>query len=258
MFGVCKLSIVPCRKEPSDKSEMVTQLLFGEIYEVVGNSGNWLNIITDHDNYECWIGIKQHFVIASQLYNKIKDSRPFYTNDFVQTIFSHKDKIHFPIVIGSLLPLYEKPFCYLGDAQFDFEGDIVSPISFVGRKKLIENAYIFLNAPYLWGGRSPFGIDCSGFTQMVYRLSGINLPRDARQQVLLGNALSFVEEALPGDLAFFDNAEGNITHVGIMLDNKQIIHASGRVRIDSLDHQGIYDQEGKKYTHNLRVIKNII
>jgi cell wall-associated NlpC family hydrolase len=115
-----------------------------------------------------------------------------------------------------------------------------------------------LNSPYLWGGKSPFGIDCSGFTQMVYKLCGIKILRDAKQQAQQGSALSFIEEAVPGDLAFFDNEEGKIIHVGIVLKNNKIIHASGCVRIDTLDHQGIYNASAKTYTHNLRVIKNIL
>jgi cell wall-associated NlpC family hydrolase len=115
-----------------------------------------------------------------------------------------------------------------------------------------------LNAPYLWGGKTPFGIDCSGFTQMVYKLNGYHLSRDASQQATQGEALSFIEESEPGDLAFFDNEEGNIIHVGIIMENNYIIHASGKVRVDRLDHLGIFNPETQKHTHKLRVIKKII
>ena len=117
---------------------------------------------------------------------------------------------------------------------------------------------MYLNAPYLWGGKTPFGIDCSGFTQMVYKLNGYKIHRDASQQALEGEPLSFIEESEVGDLAFFDNDEGNIIHVGIIMENNYIIHASGKVRIDRLDHLGIYNPELKKHTHKLRVIKKII
>jgi cell wall-associated NlpC family hydrolase len=117
---------------------------------------------------------------------------------------------------------------------------------------------MYLNAPYLWGGKTPFGIDCSGFTQMVYKLNGYHLLRDASQQASQGIPLSFIEESEPGDLAFFDNEEGNIIHVGIMMENNYIIHASGKVRIDRLDHLGIYNADTNRHTHKLRVIKKII
>jgi cell wall-associated NlpC family hydrolase len=117
---------------------------------------------------------------------------------------------------------------------------------------------MYLNAPYLWGGKTPFGIDCSGFTQMVYKLNGYNIYRDASQQATQGEALSFIEESEPGDLAFFDNNEGSITHVGIIMKDNYIIHAHGCVRIDRLDHTGIFNNEMNTHTHKLRVIKRII
>ena len=102
------------------------------------------------------------------------------------------------------------------------------------------------------------GLDCSGFTQAVFRLNGISLPRDASQQSGIGQVINLVTEALPGDLAFFDNDEGMITHVGLILDSTSIIHASGKVRIDALDHQGIYNVETNKYSHRLRLIRRIM
>ena len=126
------------------------------------------------------------------------------------------------------------------------------------KSDIVSTAFLYLNAPYLWGGKSPFGIDCSGFTQMVYKLCGYKLLRDAYQQSNQGDALSFIEESEPGDLAFFDNEEGKIIHVGIIMENNYIIHASGKVRIDRLDHLGIYNAEQNKHTHRLRVIKKIV
>ena len=108
------------------------------------------------------------------------------------------------------------------------------------------------------GGRTPMGVDCSGFTQMVYRLNGKHIPRDASQQVDLGVTLSFIEEAESGDLAFFDDAEGNIIHVGIILENNHIIHASGKVRIDRIDQQGIFNKDLGEHTHKLRIIKKVL
>lgn len=126
------------------------------------------------------------------------------------------------------------------------------------REGIVDSALSYLETPYLWGGKSPFGIDCSGFTQIVYKLNGIFIPRDASQQVNLGSSRNFRDEAQAGDLAFFDNEEGEVIHVGVVLENRKIVHASGKVRIDTLDHQGIYNQDLKKYTHKLRVIQNLL
>ena len=147
--------------------------------------------------------------------------------------------------------------CKVEDTVFSYEGGTVISSVKKTTEELLNTAKLFLNAPYLWGGKTIFGIDCSGFTQLVYKLSGYKLPRDAWQQAELGHPLSFVEEAQAGDLAFFDNEEGKIVHVGIILPNNEIIHASGKVRIDKFDHYGIFHSENKKYSHMLRVIKRI-
>ena len=121
-----------------------------------------------------------------------------------------------------------------------------------------EIAQSLLNVPYQWGGRSPMGMDCSGFTQVVFKILGKKLLRDAWQQAEQGVLVNFIEEIQPGDLVFFDNEEGRIIHVGIALANHKIIHASGCVRIDNLDHHGIYNTETRKYSHNLRIIKRVL
>ncbi len=126
------------------------------------------------------------------------------------------------------------------------------------RQSIVETAKEFLNVPYLWGGKSFFGVDCSGFTQLVLKVHDIKYPRDAYQQGEVGEPLSFIEEAQPGDLAFFENSEGRIIHVGFMLENNQIIHAHGKVRIDTLDSSGIFNKELNKHTHKLRFIRNIL
>ncbi|MGK0175927.1 MAG: cell wall-associated NlpC family hydrolase, partial [Ulvibacter sp.] len=126
------------------------------------------------------------------------------------------------------------------------------------KENLINTAFMYLNTPYLWGGKTPFGIDCSGLTQMVYKLCGYKLLRDASQQAMQGEVLSFIEESEPGDLAFFDNSEGDIVHVGIIMKDNYIIHAHGKVRIDRIDHSGIYNIDTRRHTHKLRVIKKII
>ena len=147
-------------------------------------------------------------------------------------------------------------FNFIDRFQLQFYGRKI--IGVQPKEHLLETAYLYLNSPYLWGGKTPFGIDCSGFTQMVYRLNGYHLFRDASQQAKQGEALSFIEESEPGDLAFFDNAEGEIIHVGIIMRDNYIIHAHGKVRIDRIDHSGIFNVDSNQYSHNLRVIKKII
>ena len=258
MFGICNLSIIPCRAEPSDKSEMVTQLLFGESFQIIKEQNQWRFIRSAFDNYEGWIDKKQFLSVSEETYNELQAAPIYYSTDLINVITQKETNAAMPIVIGSSLPLFENEICNLEGNEYSFQGQTVNSSATIDREKLIENAYTYLNAPYLWGGRSPFGIDCSGLTQMVYKLAGIVLPRDAYQQAEIGQTLSFLEEAQIGDLAFFDNTDGHIIHTGIILKNNLIIHASGKVRIDRFDHQGIYNAENRIYSHNLRLIKKII
>lgn len=255
-YGICTLSVIPCRKEPASVSEMVTQLLFGETYKVIENGEDWVQIETLYDNYPCWISAKQHTPITNSQLNSLNQNT--LNSELVQLVSNNQNNTVFPLTIGATLFNFNNNKCELGDYSFSFEGQTSDATQKKSVKELIDTAYLFLNAPYLWGGRSPFGIDCSGFTQLVYKLNGYKIPRDASQQVELGYPLSFVEEAEPGDLAFFDNEAGNIVHVGLILDNQQIIHASGSVCIDKFDHYGIFNSDTKKYSHMLRVIKKII
>ena len=147
--------------------------------------------------------------------------------------------------MGSSLPNYEEKTFSISDHQVIYNGNISTPNRIGTKDKIVEDALMYLNAPYLWGGRSPFGIDCSGLTQIVYKVNNVVIPRDASQQAELGVGYSFLEEAEAGDIAFFDNEEGKINHVGILIDKNRIIHASGKVRIDALDHQGIFNKETK-------------
>ncbi len=159
---------------------------------------------------------------------------------------------------GSSLPHYENQSFKINDELFEFNAAVTGGTNQSSIAQLPAFAMSFLNMPYLWGGRSPAGIDCSGFTNIVYKLAGIRLRRDAWQQSEQGILINFIDEARPGDLAFFQNEEGKIIHVGIILQQQKIIHASGRVRIDTIDHYGIYDEELKKYTHQLRLIRRMI
>jgi hypothetical protein len=253
MFGICNLAIIPLRFEPSDKSEIVSQVLFGEHFEILEQLKQWSKIKLQYDDYEGWVDSKQYQIISESEYNQLSEDVIVLNADLVQYITA-SDNLLLPITLGASLS-----FLNHGDiniSNYNFEGTKISGTK--TKDCLLNTAFMFLNAPYLWGGKTPFGVDCSGFTQMVYKLNGHKLMRDASQQSKQGEALSFIEESEPGDLAFFDNEEGNIIHVGIIMEDNYIIHASGKVRIDRLDHLGIYNAEANKHTHRLRVIKKII
>ena len=255
-FGIAAVSMVPCRAEPSDASEMVSQLLFGETFEILKKKEKWTQIRSSLDGYESWIDPKQYDIIDENAYEALSKLPHTCASDLVQLIKDNEGDM-IPIVAGSSLPNYKKGSIAFAGRNFEFDGELCHPEEGDLRTKIKEHALTFRNAPYLWGGRSPFGVDCSGLTQVVFKMVGIAIPRDSSQQAEKGTTLSFVEEAEIGDLAFFDNDEGNIIHVGIIIAPATIIHASGKVRIDKLDHQGIYNVDTKRYTHKLRLLRRL-
>jgi cell wall-associated NlpC family hydrolase len=215
----------------------------------------WSKIRLAFDNYEGWVDNKQLEEITEDVYMDLENSSSNLAAEIID--FATDEKQHFlTIPIGSNLPFYSKNNLVINKTNYKYEGNVFNHKK--DKNELIEIAFRFLNAPYLWGGKTPFGIDCSGFTQMVYKLCGYKLLRDASQQATQGEVLSFIEESEPGDLAFFDNNEGVITHVGIIMNDNYIIHAHGKVRIDRLDHSGIFNVDLQRHTHKLRVIKKII
>lgn len=253
-YGICNLSNIPLRSEPDDKSEMVSQLLFGDHFEVLSSSKQWLKIKLAYDSYEGWIDKKQCLQLDKKEFEALEETPSILTNDLVNFVEDEPKQL-LPVVLGSRLPNYKTNLFKIKGKAFRYDGQTVSKKG--SKKQLIKTAFMYLNVPYLWGGKTPFGIDCSGFTQMVYKINGFKLGRDASDQAKQGEVLSFIEESEPGDLAFFDNNEGTIIHVGIILANNYIIHASGKVRIDRLDQSGIYNNDLKKHTHKLRVIKKL-
>ena len=236
-YGICDLSVIPIRKEGSHTSEMVSQLLYNEMYEVLDEKPGWKLIRTMSDQYEGWIqGIQHHEIVEQEvLALKAKES---YIVD--QPTITYKGK---SLSIGTIV---HEPVA----------GSMTIPGRFVPAM-MIEFAQKFMDAPYLWGGRSIFGIDCSGFVQLCARAAGKLLPRDASEQIKEGELVYFLPEIQPGDLAFFGNEDGKIVHVGMMLDNERIIHCSGQVRIDYLDQTGIFNKERNEHTHRLQVIKRL-
>lgn len=236
-YGICDLSVIPIRKEGSHTSEMVSQLLYNEMYEVLDEKPGWKLIRTMSDQYEGWIQGIQHHEIDEQEVLALKAKESYIVD---QPTITYKGK---SLSIGTIV---HEPVA----------GSMTIPGRFVPAM-MIEFAQKFMDAPYLWGGRSIFGIDCSGFVQLCARAAGKLLPRDASEQIKEGELVYFLPEIQPGDLAFFGNEDGKIVHVGMMLDNERILHASGKVRIDYLDQTGIFNKERNEHTHHLQVIKRM-
>lgn len=253
MFAICNLTLVPVRKESSDRGEMVSQLLFGDGVEILDKYKSWYKIKILADDYLGWIDQKQVALINDEEKSNYDSFSNFVSKDLLQIAILNNSEMC-TVVMGSTLPFYSNKKMTFGGNDYSFEGNLVDTL--VKQAEHIPlQAQLYLNSPYLWGGRSPFGIDCSGLTQIVYKICGYQLKRDANQQAEQGETISFLEESKPGDLAFFDNEEGKIIHVGIITHGGHIIHASGKVRVDKLDHQGIFNSDSKKYSHNLRLIK---
>lgn len=253
---ICPLSVVPVRAAASDRSEMVSQWLFGETAQVLDTEGNWSRLRFDHDGYEGWVDHKQ--ILPCLTPNFDPDLRVIDQSTIVDL-----GERQVPLTYGAVLPFYE-------EGSILWQNHRVPVQAVTNHKPVLERADLlelymhpFLGAPYLWGGRTPWGVDCSGLVQMIFILQGIYLPRDASQQAEEGDAVEMLDLCEPGDLAFFENMEGRITHVGIVLtrnedDELRIIHASGRVRIDKLDEQGIYNAEEARYTHKLRLMRRVL
>lgn len=251
--GISTLAVIPIRANPAHRSELVTQLLFGERYLVLEQQGEWLQVRLDYDGYEGWLHEQQH--------TKQTASEPESTavvdlsmHNFLLKV-GQEESLH--ILPGSTLPNLREDQFSIGAVDYLFLGMSREPDRADIQDLIAEAAVFYLNAPYLWGGRTPFGIDCSGFTQIVFKYFGIALRRDASQQAEQGQLVERLQEAKVGDLAFFDSGEEGITHVGIILPDDQVIHAFGKVRIDALDERGIFNPEQDKYSHNLRFIRRM-
>jgi len=251
-YGICKLSVIPLRSEPAEQSEMVSQVLFGEWFEILEWQEKWVKIVTSIDNYTGWIGRLQFIMLGHLAWQQLQQEKPPLSYGAVTQAWKKSDNTILYLPIGSSMSFMEGNTCKIGNEKFEMlgpKGDI---------ETFTLTAKSFLNAPYLWGGRTHFGIDCSGFTQAVFRLHGIDIKRDASQQAGQGKAVANIKTALLGDMAFFVNENDRVTHVGIMLNNNQIIHASGKVKIDSIDEKGIFSEELKRYTHKLHSIKRFL
>ncbi len=257
-YGISLISQIPLRAMPDEKSEMTSQVLFGETYEIIESTKEWSKIRSFYDGYEGFINNKLVYGIEKELFFLINETSGYILKSIFNSLW-HAYTGRIIITAGASLPSFnvKSNTCRIGDLEFLLEKpDII--IHSLLNESIIKVAELFLNSPYLWGGRTPLGIDCSGFTQLVFKIHGIYIPRDASQQVHHGIRVENVKDIKTGDLAFFSNAEGLITHTGILTKPGHIIHASGRVRVDKFDNEGIYNEESGCYTHNLYLIKRLI
>ncbi|MDT8401193.1 MAG: C40 family peptidase [Bacteroidales bacterium] len=247
---ICANVFVPMRMGPSHRSEQGSQLLFGEKYTQMDRSAGWIKVRNEFDGYEGWLDADHHLCYADQE----GKSSEILAN---RSVFTDKNGNSLILEAGSEIYNYKK-----AGNSFEIGGNKFTAFSEVTLgppdEPVGQTAMRFLNCPYLWGGRTGSGLDCSGLTQTVYKIHGYKLPRDSFKQAEAGNTVSFIDEAREGDLLFFDNDQGNITHVGLALGKAYVIHCSGKVRIDRIDHQGIYNETLKKYTHRLRTIKRLM
>lgn len=251
---ICLLSVCPMRKKAEESSEMISQIIFGEQVDVLEEQDAWLLVRSRKDQYEGWID-KKLVVKAENPYDE-KTPSHYCLEPSYGIMAGEESRL---ITFGAILPNYDGMSFKINNQKFNYSGTAAKAGELQLTEALIEKlCRKYLNAPYLWGGKTPFGVDCSGFVQTIYRVLGVSLPRDAKDQANEGMTLDFVSESMTGDLAYFTKATNRISHVGIILDDDRIIHASGKVRIDKLDHQGIYNEDEQRYTHRLKIIKRVL
>lgn len=260
MRYITLVAAAPLRSSPSHRSEMVSQLLFGETCSLLDQQDDFLKVQCSHDRYEGWVQQQQVAIFpeTSAGLNTAVVSRLHTQGARVQgwpVMLSPGSECHIPAGMpasGATLAVSENITVHY-DTGLQFSSPSAS--GYPASEIIIEQARQWLGAPYLWGGRSIWGVDCSGLVQVCFKVAGKSISRDASQQAGEGTAIGFLEETIPGDLAFFDNTEGKITHVGILLGAGEILHASGMVRIDRIDHHGIIHSGTGLRTHTLRLIK---
>jgi gamma-D-glutamyl-L-lysine dipeptidyl-peptidase len=253
--GFCELAVVPVRREPSDRAEMSTQLLFGDLVEVIIRDGSWCHVKILFDGYEGWVDAKQIRIISEEEFVRLGNSTVSVNRKLFSDFVLVRDlKVYLPA--GCSFYNLTGQAMEIDGEKYRLEGSPY-PFDFSGIEGLLETARGYLACPYLWGGKTYLGLDCSGLTQVVYKQHGIKLLRDAAQQASQGELINMLNDGRPGDLAFFDNADGKLVHVGILLENQKVIHCSGKVRIDTIDHQGIFNRELNRYTHRLRLLRRV-
>ncbi len=255
--ALAHISVVPVRNTTSNRSEQLSQLLFGEIVEILETKGKmWTKVRCTWDNCIGWVLSGQITPITTKEHQLFQEKYA-YCIDLFQPLMSDDESM--PISIGARLPDFDGMKFKFNGKSYRYSGQAVFPENLDPTiDKVLKIAKRYLSAPYQWGGRSPLGIDAPGFVQMALKLVGIKLLRTAEEQVHQGMLIDFIEQSRPGDLAFFENKAGNISHVGILLPENKIIHVAEKVKVDKIDHYGIFNNELQKYTHRMRVVKRVL
>lgn len=255
-YGICTLALVPLRLEQAHRSEMVSQVLFGELFEILDEEADWTSIRLLDTDYLGWIQNGQFQKLDGLDMQHYLTGKPSIVGRAGGVLST--DTAQFQLCHGTKLYLTGENTVNFPSLKLTYQGDINPFSKNQFQSQVAQLALSYKNTPYLWGGRSQWGIDCSGFSQLIYSCFDLSLPRDAYQQAEMGQTVDFISEIKVGDLAFFDNVEGRITHVGIMLDRDMIIHASAKVRVDRMDTEGIFNAELNRYSHKLRIVKRYL
>lgn len=256
-IGISNFTLVPLRREPAETSEMVSQIIFGETYNIIDIQQNWAFVEPHFDGYKGWIDNKLIKYINEVQNEILKKTSKRISEKLISTArIKTKDGLIYLLAGSVLYDLIDNKF-KITDEEYELTyplSELVSSATDI----VIISALQMLNIPYLWGGISSFGIDCSGLVQTTFKIAGIKMPRDASEQAEKGKLIESLSLTKPADLVYFENDEGKIIHTGILLTPGKVIHACGTVRIDSIDYQGIYNNNIQKYTHRLKAIKRII
>ena len=249
-------TIVPIRAEAADESEIMTQMLFGDTFEVLKTENQWNYIRTSYDNYEGWIDEKVILEISDEKFKEINNRQAYFSADILSEVY-FENRGSFLLPMGSSLPDFnpENKTIQMGDETGIFKGNYITGKH--GKDVVLKFAFTYLNSPYLWGGKTHFGLDCSGLTQMAYKICGHHLLRNAKDQATQGTPIK-LEDAEPGDLAFFTNSKGKVIHVGFLLGNGKIFHSHGNAHIDPIDEKGIWSLQFKRYSHRLSEVRMIV
>lgn len=255
-YAIGRFTAAALRAKKRENAEMISQLLLGEPVRVLDHEGEWARVQCADDGFEGFIRAHQLLPVDELTFLQQKNNPAFCLDLFAPIL---GDNNGLPVTIGARLPAFDGIHLRLNDRRYTFSGQAVMSRDLTADGNLmLKLARKLLFAPHLTGGRTPTGIDAPGLVQLVARIVDLQLPRTAEAQVGCGRPVDFIVQCQTADLAFFDDKRGNINHVGLLLPDSRIIHVYDRVRIDAIDHYGIFNYELGRYTHRLRIVKRLL